>query len=140
MLLPVQLSEHPVPVGTGTYSAIIMYTLLELSFINFYIGSKSTCQKIRRLYSDCQKLKVAEYARHHGTRCAASHFGVPVTNVARWLTENIDKVPLKPAKCKRKNKKGQRRKVSYHEHIEEQLEQWILEKREESFTDKATYQ
>ncbi len=38
-----------------------------------------------------KKLKVAEYARHHDIRCTAKRFGIPSSNVDRWLKEDIDK-------------------------------------------------
>ncbi len=65
----------------------------------------------------------------------AVRFGIPSSNVDRWLKEEIDKVPLKPSKLLRENRKGQGQKAT---HVEENLHKWILEKREESFIPVST--
>ena len=95
--------------------------------------------KLRTRYTRAQKVKVAEYARHHGIRAAARHYGTHHKNVHRWLTNDIDKVPLKPAKpSQRKNRKGQGRKISYPQDLEEELVKWILEKREKLYIPVST--
>lgn len=79
------------------------------------------------MYSSHQKKKVAEYARFHGVRPAARHFGIHRRNVSRWLSENLDALK---GKKRRKNSKGQGRKLSYPQELDEQLLQWVLEKRD----------
>lgn len=82
---------------------------------------------IRRMYSMQQKEKVAEYARFHGIRAAARNFDIHHKNVSRWMKNQVTK--LKNPK-QRKNRKGQGRKISYPQELEEKLLAWILEKRE----------
>ena len=85
--------------------------------------------RMHRMYSSGQKHKVACYARQHGIRSAARHYNIHHRNVSRWM-----KLQLEDIKCpgKRANKKGQGRKISYPQEIEEKLVSWILQKREES--------
>ena len=90
-------------------------------------GSPSARHTVHRMYSAHQKKKVAEYARHHGTRAAARHFGVHRRNIGRWLKENLDAMK---GRKKRKNNKGQGRKLSYPVELDEKLLQWVLEKRD----------
>ena len=85
---------------------------------------------IRKIYSLGQKKKVADYARFHGVRAASRHFGVHHKNVSRWMKNRVEKIKNPN---ERKNKKGQGRKVSYPQDIEEKLVAWLLEKREENF-------
>ena len=50
-------------------------------------------------------------------------------NVERWLKGEEDHVKI-TRRSKRQNKKGQGQKVSYPQHIDEELYQWIIEKGE----------
>ena len=79
------------------------------------------------MYSAHQKKKVAEYACHHGARATARHFGVHSGNVERWLKENLDATKGRK-KCR--NNKGQGRKLSSPVELDEELLQWVLEKRD----------
>ena len=81
------------------------------------------------MYSDHQRKKVAEYARFHGIRPAARKFGVNRRYIGRWLNERIEEVKT-GAKPKRKNMKSQRRKLSYNSKLDEDILQWLMEKRE----------
>lgn len=90
------------------------------------IGDSQSSHLIHMMYSAHQKKKVAEYARHLGARAAACHFGVHRRNVGRWLKENLDAMK---GRKKRKNNKGQGRKLSYPVELDEKLLQWVLEKR-----------
>lgn len=72
-----------------------------------------------------QKLKVAEYARHHGLRPAERKFGIHRRNIAQWLENRL--VEVKEKKRKRSNRPGQGRKLSYPVELDEQLVQWVLE-------------
>lgn len=66
------------------------------------------------------------------------HFGVHHRNVQRWIKCDVDMVPMKRGKLKRNNRKGQGRKISYPQHLEEELVKWVLEKREQSFVPVST--
>lgn len=90
------------------------------------------------MYTCAQKVKVVDYARHYGIRAAGRHFGVHHRNIQRWIKNDVDMVPMKCGKFKRKNRKGQGRKISYPQHLEEELVKWVLEKREESFVPVST--
>ena len=84
--------------------------------------------RIHRMYSQGQKRMVAYYARHHGIRKAARHYGIHHRNVQRWVKNQV--TSLKNPN-KRSNKKGQGRKISYPQELEDKIVSWILEKREE---------
>ena len=84
--------------------------------------------RIHRMYSQGQKRMVAYYARQHGIRKAARHYGIHHRNVQRWVK---NQVTLLKNKKKRSNKKGQGRKISYPQELEDKIMSWILEKREE---------
>ena len=84
-------------------------------------------KQLHKMYSRKQKSAVALYARHHGIRAAARHFGVHHKNVQRWRNEQVSKI-RNPHK--RANKKGQGRKISYPQDIEDKIVTWILEKRD----------
>ena len=45
----------------------------------------SSLGKLCTMYTHAQKVKVAEYARHHGVRATAKHYGTHHKNVQRWL-------------------------------------------------------
>lgn len=94
-------------------------------------SSHSLQRRLHRMYSRGQKKKVAYYARHHGIRAAARRYGVHHRNVEHWLAEQMDEI-TNPG-IKKKNRKGQGRKISYPQELDEQLAAWILEKREEAF-------
>ena len=79
------------------------------------------------MYSKGQKSAVAHYARHHGIRAASRHYGVHHKNVQWWMKDQISKIKNTQ---KRVNKKGQGRKISYPQVIEDKLLAWVLEKRE----------
>lgn len=85
---------------------------------------------MHRMYSVAQKKKVAEYARFHGARAAARHFGIHRRCVGRWLQEHLDSGIGSSKKRGRKNKKGQGRKLSYPEELDNKVLQWVLEKRD----------
>ena len=55
-------------------------------FIN--IGGRKSV--MHRMYTLRQKQKVADYARMHGVRPAAAHFGIARKNVQRWLRKRVD--------------------------------------------------
>ena len=74
--------------------------------------------RIHRMYSQGQKRTVAYYARHHGIRKAARHYGIHHRNVQRWVKNQV--TSLKNPK-KRLNKKGQGRKISYPQGLEAKL-------------------
>ena len=78
---------------------------------------------------------VAYYARQHGIRKAARHYGIHHRNVQRWVK---DQVASLKTPGKRHNKKGQGRKISYPQELEEKLVTWILKKREEQFVAVST--
>ena len=84
---------------------------------------------MRTQYTVAQKAKVARYARFHGPRAAARHFHIHHKNAARWLKEDLNQVKVL-RKSKRRNRKGQGRKISYPQSIDEELYKWVLEKRE----------
>ena len=75
-------------------------------------------KKIHRMYSKGQKSAVAHYARHHGIRAASRQYGVHHKNVQRWMNDQILKIKNPQ---KRVNKKGQGRKISYPQVIEDKL-------------------
>ena len=87
------------------------------------------------MYSAGQKAKVSYYARHHDPRAATRHFSVHHKNVERWMKASVDE--MKNPK-KRKNKKGQGRKISYPQEIDEKLMAWVMEKREETHISVST--
>lgn len=87
------------------------------------------------MYSCGQKSKVAHYARHHGIRKAARHYGIHHRNVQRWMK---DQVTATKNPRKRVNKKDQGRRITYPQELEEQLLSWILEKCEEDFVAVST--
>ena len=87
-------------------------------------------KSIHRMYSQGQKRMVAYYARHHGLRKAARHYGIHHRNVQRWVKDQV--ASLKTPR-KRANKEGQGRTISYPQELEDKLVSWILEKREEQF-------
>ena len=86
-----------------------------------------TKKRLRRMYSRGQKSKVAHHARHHGIRNASREFGVHHKNVQRWMKDQVATVK-NPGK--RANKKGQGRKITYPQELEDKLLAWIMEKRE----------
>ena len=98
-------------------------------------GQSSKCRTIHKMYSRGQKNKIAYYARHHGIRAAVRHYGVHHRNVQRWMGESLDKIK-NPGK--RKHRKGQGRKTSYSQELEDKLVAWILEKREEAYVAVST--
>ena len=75
------------------------------------------------MYSVEQKKKVAYYTRHHGIRKASRHFGVHHKNVGEESSFFDQK--------SKQNRKGQGRKISYPQDLEDKLVAWILEKRED---------
>ena len=95
------------------------------------VGESGTCNKLKQIYSASKKVKIAQYARHHGARAAGRYFGIHHKKCQRWVKEELEKMK-NPRKHCRKFKKGQGRKFSYSHELEEQLVKWILEKREES--------
>ena len=87
------------------------------------------------MYSIAQKKKVAYYTRHHGIRKASRHFRVHHKNVQRWVKNQVSSIK-NPRK--RVNRKGQGRKISYPQELEDKLVAWILEKREAEFVAVST--
>jgi len=87
------------------------------------------------MYTQGQKDRVATYGRHHGIRKAARHYGVHHRNVQRWVKCQVTKIK-NPRK--RVNKKGQGRKISYPQELEEKILAWILEKREQDYVPVST--
>ena len=75
-----------------------MYDVL-IVFVFFNTGNRNV---MHRMYSLRQKVKVADYARMHGVRPAAAHFGIARRNVQRWLHDRVDELKGKG----RKNRKG----------------------------------
>ena len=65
--------------------------------------------RIHRMYSQGQKRMVANYARHHGIRKAARHYGIHHRNVQRWVKSQV--TSLKNPK-KRSNKRVKAKKFS----------------------------
>ena len=90
----------------------------------------ATKKRLHRMYSQSQKKMVAYYARQNGIRKAATHYGIHHRNVQRWVKDQV--TALKNLRT-RANKKGQGRKISYPQELEDQLVSWILQKREEQF-------
>ena len=88
------------------------------------MGKEAMC--VRQIYSASQKLKIAQYARHHGARAAGRHFGIHHKKCQWWLKDELDKMK-NPRKHCCKLKKGQGRKLSYSHELEDQLAKWILE-------------
>lgn len=78
------------------------------------------------MYSSAQKQKVADYARIHGVRPAAAHFGIPRKNIQQWRQERIGVIEGR----RRKNRKGQGRKISYPQEVDEDILRWFLEKQD----------
>ena len=70
----------------------------------------------------------AYYARHHGIRKAARHYGIHHRNVQRWVKNQVTSLQ-NPKKCS--NKKGQDRNISYPQELEDKIVSWMLEKRKE---------
>lgn len=87
------------------------------------------------MYSRGQKDKIAYYVRHHGIRATARHYSVHHRNVQRWMSESLEKIK-NPGK--RQHRKGQGRKMSYSQELEDKLVAWILEKREEAYIAAST--
>ena len=106
------------------YNIIYPYTVYDVLtvFLSFNTGSRKGV--IHRMYSLPQKLKVADYARMHGIRPAAVHFGIARRNIQRWLRDRVDEVKGKG----RKNRKGQGRKLTYSKEMDDDLLKWFLEK------------
>ena len=94
---------------------------------SFFLGTSSRKGQLHRMYSVHQKQKVAEYAHVHGIRPASRQFGISRKNIQRWVAEGLHEVKNK-GNFKRKNAKGQGRKVSYPPEVERKLVQWLLEK------------
>ena len=90
---------------------------------------------IHKMYTRGQKSKVAYYARHHGIRKAAKHYGIHHSNVQRWMKDQVTAIK-NPRK--RANKKGHGRKIMYAQELEETLLLWILENREQDFVAVST--
>ena len=107
-----------------------IHTDQEPSVVPSPAGPSSKCRTIHRMYSRGQKNKIAYYARQHGIRAAARHYGVHHRNVQRWMSASLDKIK-NPGK--RTHRKGQGRKISYSQELEDKLIAWILEKREEAY-------
>ena len=76
-----------------------------------------------------QKLKVAEYVRHHGLRAAEKKFSIHRRNIARWLEIRLDEAKGRTRR-KKSNQSGQGRKLTYPVEIGERLLQWVLEARD----------
>ena len=102
-----------------------VYGLL-LLFLLTDIKSSPKKGLLHRSYSLNQKKKVAAYAKIHGVRPTARHFGVSRKNIQRWMKEKLDEA-VKPT-SERKNKKGQGRKLSYPPYLDDNLLQWFHEK------------
>ena len=94
-----------------------------------YACQRNTEGLLHRRYTDVQKMKVAEYARHHGVRPAEKKFGIHRRNIARWLEIRLDKVKERKRR-KKSNRPGQGRKLTYPEEIDDRLRQWLLEARD----------
>ena len=60
-------------------------------------------------------------------RAASRHFRVHNKNVSQWIKNRVAKIKNPH---QRKFKKGQGRKISYPQEIEDKLLAWLLEKRE----------
>ena len=92
-------------------------------------------KEIRRRYSNKQKQRVVEYAKHHGVRPAGRKFNIARKNVQRWLKELKDTNPLFPKaskrrRCKRCKRGNAGRKLSYPQEVDESLLEWLLCMRE----------
>ena len=101
------------------------------------VSSRSTTKDkvIRKIHSVGQKKAVTEYARFHGIRAASRHFGVHHKNVSRWKKKQVSKVKNPH---QRENKKGQGRKISYPQELEDKLLAGLLEKREVDYVAVST--
>ena len=66
---------------------------------------------------------------------ASRHFGVHHKNVQRWMKNQVSSIK-NPRKCA--NRKGQGRKMSYPQDLEDKLVAWILEKWEAEFVAVST--
>ena len=66
----------------------------------------------------------------HGVRPTAVHFGIALKNIQRWLRERVDEVKGK----KRKNRKGQVRKLTYPKELDDDILKWFWEKRDFQLT------
>ena len=93
------------------------------------VSSRSTTKYkvIHKMYSKGQKKAVAEYARFHGIHAASRHFGVHHKNVSIWRKNQLTKLLIPH---EREKQKGQRRKISYPQELEDKFFAWLLEKRE----------
>ena len=91
----------------------------------------ATKKRLHRMYPQSQKKMVAYYARQTGIRKAATHYGIH----HRWVKDQVT-VLKNPRTCA--NKKGQGRKISYPQELEDQLVSWILQKQEEQFVAVST--
>lgn len=89
-----------------------------------------SAKSIRVRYTSVQKAKVARYAQFHGSRAAARHYSIHHKNAQWWLGEGLDNVRV-TKRSKRKNETGGGRKLSYPKDIDNELLQWVMEKREE---------
>lgn len=94
-----------------------------------HIGCETKKRRMRTQYTHAQKAKVAKYTKFHGPRAAGRHFGIHHKNAARWFKEGLDEVKV-TTRSKRVNKKGQGRKISYPQDIDEEIYKWVLEKHE----------
>lgn len=106
---------------------VLTCTLSKYFSPSFFLGTSNRKGQLHRMYSIHQKQKVAEYAHVHGIRPASRQFGVSRKNIQRWVAEGLHEVKNK-GNFKKKNAKGQGRKVSYPAEIETKLVQWLLEK------------
>ena len=59
-------------------------------------------KRIHRMYSQGQKRMVAYYARHHGIRKAARHYGIRHRNVQRWVKDQVVSLNKSQKTCKQK--------------------------------------
>ena len=85
---------------------------------------------IKRHYTEKQKRRVVDYARHHGINPAARHSSMPRKNIHRWMKEyaavNYDYTKVSKDRHGKKNRKGQGRKLSYRITIDEKILEWVL--------------
>ncbi len=88
----------------------------------FHIGT------IHRKYTLAQKQKMSEYARVNGLRPAQRKFNVHRRSIARWMEFRLEEV--KTGEISGYRRRGQGRKLSYPESIDEELVRWILELRD----------
>ena len=85
--------------------------------------------KIRRMYSEKQKVRVVEYTRHHGVRPAMRHFGIHRRNIQRWMEEyrdyHFNAKKVRQAKAGKRHRKGQGRKLSYPVEVDQEILVWL---------------